>query len=131
MKITPLRYYQDDSPLNRKVIVRLIESEKNGRLQNSRLLEADDGTTAVETLRREIAEGRRVDFVLMDYVMVRSVYVCMYEVLCMLYMMLFQIRMNGLEAASIMRKELHYTGAIIGMLLGSLLGHHTYQIMSM
>ena len=77
MKITPLRYYQDDSPLNRKVIVRLIESEKNGRLQNSRLLEADDGTTAVETLRREIAEGRRVDFVLMDYVMVRSVYVCM------------------------------------------------------
>ena len=84
MKSTPLRYYQDDSPLNRKVIVRLIESEKNGRLQNSRLLEADDGTTAVETLRREIAEGRRVDFVLMDYVMVRTCYcnkgleVCMY-----------------------------------------------------
>ena len=39
--------------------------------------------------------------------------------------------MNGLEAASIMRKELNYTGAIIGMLLGSLLGDHTYQIMSM
>ncbi len=54
----------------------------------------------------------------------------MYE-MCMLYMMLFQIRMNGLEAASIMRKELNYTGAIIGMLLGSLLGDHTYQIMSM
>ena len=45
----------------------------------------------------------------------------MYEVLSMLYMMLFQIRMNGLEAASIMRKELKYTGAIIGMLYSSLL----------
>jgi len=31
----------------------------------------------------------------------------MYEVLCMLYMMLFQIRMNGLEAASIIT-SLHW-----------------------
>ena len=62
---------QDDSALNRKVIVKIIESEKKGRLQNARLLEADDGTTAVEVLRRELSEGRKIDFVLMDYVMVR------------------------------------------------------------
>ena len=52
------------------MIVKVIESEKKGPLVNARLLEADDGTTAVETLRRELAEGRRIDFVLMDYVMV-------------------------------------------------------------
>ena len=51
--------------------MKIIESEKKGRLQNARLLEADDGTTAVEVLRRELSEGRKIDFVLMDYVMVR------------------------------------------------------------
>ena len=56
------------------MIARLIESEKKGPLQNARLLEADDGTTAVGTLQRELAEGRQVDFVLMDYVMVREVW---------------------------------------------------------
>jgi hypothetical protein len=56
------------------VIVKVIESEKKGPLENARLLEADDGTTAVETLRRELAEGRRIDFVLMDYVMVWECY---------------------------------------------------------
>ena len=61
---------QDDSSLNRKVVVRLIESEKKGRLKNARLLEAADGASAVDTLRRELSEGRQVDFVLMDYVMV-------------------------------------------------------------
>eukprot|EP00597_Dinobryon_sp_UTEXLB2267_P019082 CAMPEP_0201105420 /NCGR_PEP_ID=MMETSP0812-20130820/45790_1 /ASSEMBLY_ACC=CAM_ASM_000668 /TAXON_ID=98059 /ORGANISM="Dinobryon sp., Strain UTEXLB2267" /LENGTH=1046 /DNA_ID=CAMNT_0047365263 /DNA_START=202 /DNA_END=3342 /DNA_ORIENTATION=+ len=84
----------DDSSLNRKVVVKLIESEKNGRLQNARLLEADDGTSAVEMLRQEMAAGRMVDFVLMDFVM---------------------IRMNGPEAASIIRKDLNYTGVIIGV----------------
>jgi hypothetical protein len=63
----------DDSALNRKVIARLIESEAKGPLKNARLLEADDGTTAVGTLQRELAEGRRVDFILMDYVMVGEV----------------------------------------------------------
>ena len=50
--------------------MKLIEGEKKCPLENARLLEADDGTTAVETLQRELAEGRQVDFVLMDYVMV-------------------------------------------------------------
>ena len=55
------------------MVVKLIESEKKGPLKNARLLEADDGSTAVETLQRELAEGRQVDFVLMDYVMVSEV----------------------------------------------------------
>ena len=58
--------------------MRLIESEKKGPLHGARLLEADDGTTAVETLRRELAEGRQVDFVLLDYVMVRDIIIIMY-----------------------------------------------------
>ena len=61
---------QDDSPLNRKVVIKLIESVKSGPLKNARLLEADDGTSAVETLRQELSDGRQVHFVLMDYVMV-------------------------------------------------------------
>ncbi len=53
--------------------MRIIESEKKGRLRNARLLEADDGTSAVEMLRQELAEGRQIDFVLMDYVMVKKI----------------------------------------------------------
>ena len=77
--------HQDDSSLNRKVIVRIIESEKKGRLRNARLLEADDGTSAVEMLRRELAEGRQIDFVLMDYVMVRHEEGTAPSVLCINY----------------------------------------------
>ena len=63
--------------------MKVIESEKKGRLRNARLLEADDGTSAVEMLRRELAEGRQIDFVLMDFVMVKKIrylIVCMYVV---------------------------------------------------
>ena len=56
--------------MNRKVMARIIGNEKRGRLAMTELLEADDGTSAVETLRAEMAAGRRVDFVLMDFVMV-------------------------------------------------------------
>ena len=108
---------QDDSALNRKVIVKIIESEKTGRLKNARILEADDGTTAVEMLRQELCEGRKVDFVLMDYVMVShpptafgvSKCMCMY-----LTVTDYQIRMHGPEAAIIMRQDIQYTGTIIG-----------------
>ena len=59
-------------PLDRRMTAKLIESEKGGWLKNARLMEAEDGTTAVvEALRRELQEGRQVDFVLMDYVMVK------------------------------------------------------------
>ena len=65
--------------------MRQIESEKKGRLKNVRLLEADDGTSAVETLRREMSEGRQVDFVLMDYVMVSRTYIHTYTVCCVIF----------------------------------------------
>ena len=52
--------------------MRLIESEKEGIFANATLLTADDGTTAVELLRNEMAAGRAVHFVLMDYVMVMA-----------------------------------------------------------
>ena len=56
--------------MNRKVMARIIGNEKRGRLAMTELLEADDGTSAVEILSAEMAAGRRVDFVLMDFVMV-------------------------------------------------------------
>jgi len=58
--------------MNRKVMARIISGEKSGRLAAAELLEADDGISAVETLRSEMAAGRKVDFVLMDFVMVSS-----------------------------------------------------------
>ena len=62
--------------------MKVIESEKKGRLRNARLLEADDGTSAVEMLRRELAEGRQIDFVLMDFVMVKKLrYLTVYMLL--------------------------------------------------
>ena len=56
--------------MNVKVVVRLIESEKEGIFANATLLTADDGTSAVKQLRNEMAAGRAVHFVLMDFVMV-------------------------------------------------------------
>ena len=56
--------------MNRKIMARIIEGDKSGPFASSVLLEADDGVTAVETLRSEMAAGRRLDFVLMDFVMV-------------------------------------------------------------
>lgn len=58
--------------MNCKVIARLIDSEKGGDgwLSNAVILTADDGTTAVQTMRDEIAAGREIHFVLMDFVMV-------------------------------------------------------------
>ena len=71
--------------MNRKVMAKIIESEKGcgfnggggGTNESSslpnlqvQLLEADDGVSAVEILRSEIAAGRTVDMVLMDFVMV-------------------------------------------------------------
>jgi len=52
--------------MNRKIMARII----SGRLATAELLEADYGVTAVDTLHAETAAGRKVDFVLMDFVMV-------------------------------------------------------------
>ena len=63
-------YIQDDSPLNRKIVMRIISAENGGRFGVVEFIEADDGSTAVEALRSEMAAGRSIDFVLMDFVMV-------------------------------------------------------------
>ena len=64
-----------------------------GRL-HPRILEADDGSTALDVMRGEMAADRAIDFVLMDYVM---------------------IRMNGPEAVQKMRADLGYHGVVIGI----------------
>jgi len=84
----------DDSGLNRKVLVRQLESETFGRGDKVVTQEADDGLTAIETMRAEAAAGRVFDIVLMDYIMVS---------------------MHGPEAVSIIRKDLLFTGSIIGI----------------
>ena len=58
------------------------------------ILEADDGSTALDVMRREMEADRAIDFVLMDYIMVR---------------------MNGPEAVQKMRVELGYRGVVIGI----------------
>ena len=56
--------------MNRKIMARIVGDVKEGPLAGSELLEADDGMTAVETMRSELHAGRTVDFILMDFVMV-------------------------------------------------------------
>ena len=58
------------------------------------ILEADDGLTALETMRNEMEAGRPIQMVLIDFVMVK---------------------MNGPEAVQKMRVELGYKGVVIGV----------------
>ena len=58
------------------------------------ILEADDGLTALGIMRKEAQNGRAIDIVLMDYIM---------------------INMNGPEAAQRMRAELSFRGVIVGI----------------
>mmetsp|Transcript_18254 Transcript_18254/g.25061 ORF Transcript_18254/g.25061 Transcript_18254/m.25061 type:complete len:144 (-) Transcript_18254:231-662(-) len=95
LTLSPLRFLiVDDSDLNRKVIVRQIESERKGRLSKTYIRQADDGLTALEVMREELQEGRHFDVVLMDYTM---------------------INMHGPDAATVMRKEFKFRGPIIGV----------------
>ena len=75
---------------------RMLESSVNKPVLGDgiRILEADDGSTALDVVRTETAADRAVDFVLMDYVM---------------------IRMNGPEAVQRMRADLGYRGVVIGI----------------
>jgi len=62
--------------MNRKVMVRLLESERHSLLSGASIQEADDGLTAVEALRSEMAEGGAgFDFILMDFIMVAGLIV--------------------------------------------------------
>ena len=73
----------------------MLESSANRSvLGDCSILDADDGTTALDVMRSESEAGRVIDFVLMDYVM---------------------IRMNGPEAVQKMRAELGYRGVVIGI----------------
>lgn len=73
----------------------MLEREDNIRILGQfNILEADDGVTGIEVMQAELAAGREITYVLMDYVM---------------------LKMNGPEAARKMRCELGYEGPIIGV----------------
>eukprot|EP01035_Chromulina_nebulosa_P045802 gene45802-biopygen31668 len=62
----------DDSSANRKIVRRMLQSSANKPiLGDCVILEADDGSTALDLMRSETAAGRVINFVLMDYVMIR------------------------------------------------------------
>jgi len=84
----------DDSYLNRKIVRRIIEGDKNF-FSSSQLQEADDGVTALEVMRTQTKVGLPpFDCILMDNIM---------------------INMHGPEAALYMRQQLNYRGIIIGI----------------
>ena len=73
----------------------MLESSANKSiLGDCSILEADDGFTALDVMCSEMAADRAIDFVLIDYVM---------------------IRMNGPEAVQRMRADLGYRGVVIGI----------------
>lgn len=73
----------------------MVENRANAAiLDNCSILEADDGCTALDVMRSEMAGGRRIHLVLMDFIMVH---------------------MNGPEAVQKMRAELGYDGIVIGI----------------
>ena len=77
------------------MVRRMVESQVNvAVLGDCAVLEADDGTSALDVMRSEAAADRVVDFVLIDFVMVH---------------------MNGPEAVQRMRSELGYRGVVIGI----------------
>lgn len=73
----------------------MVESRANAAvLGDCAILEADDGRTALDVMRSEMAAGRPIHVVLMDFIMVH---------------------MNGPEAAQKMRAELGYDGIVVGV----------------
>jgi CheY-like chemotaxis protein len=90
----PIRFLVvDDSELNRKMNWKSIKSDP-AIAACSNIFDADDGDTAVAALRALDEAGTPVDCILLDYVM---------------------LRMNGPEAAKVMRSELGYKGLIIAI----------------
>lgn len=51
-------------------MVRQLEGDTFGRAEKVFIQEADDGFTAIELVRAEIAAGRHFDIILMDFIMV-------------------------------------------------------------
>lgn len=90
-------YYSNGymSYLYRKIVKRVIERPDNVAIMGEcDLMEADDGLTALDVMRREFATGAVIDLVLMDFIM---------------------IHMNGPEAAQKMRAEFGFNGPVIGI----------------
>jgi CheY-like chemotaxis protein len=55
--------------LNRKIVRRIIEGAKD-EFPTACILEADDGTTAIEELKYQLENDLTFDIILMDFVMV-------------------------------------------------------------
>eukprot|EP00597_Dinobryon_sp_UTEXLB2267_P008080 CAMPEP_0170084348 /NCGR_PEP_ID=MMETSP0019_2-20121128/19592_1 /TAXON_ID=98059 /ORGANISM="Dinobryon sp., Strain UTEXLB2267" /LENGTH=563 /DNA_ID=CAMNT_0010300441 /DNA_START=238 /DNA_END=1929 /DNA_ORIENTATION=+ len=84
----------DDSELNRKIVKRIIDSDKES-FETCIFREADDGESALEVVRAEReATGVEFDFILIDYVM---------------------LKMHGPETVSFLRRDYNYKGIIIGI----------------
>jgi len=56
--------------LNRKIVRKILESSQDV-IPNQNIIEADDGTTAIEEVKKQMEVGIKFDFVLIDFVMVR------------------------------------------------------------
>ena len=79
----------------RKIVRRMLERQEHvSFLGVCEVIEADDGITALSALQLELAAGRAVDLVLLDYVM---------------------INMDGPEAAKKIRAEVGYIGPVVGI----------------
>ena len=61
---------QDDSQLNRKIVRRILESSQDV-FPHLNILEADDGTTAIEEVKKQMEADVKFDYILIDFVMVR------------------------------------------------------------
>eukprot|EP00597_Dinobryon_sp_UTEXLB2267_P018742 CAMPEP_0201113918 /NCGR_PEP_ID=MMETSP0812-20130820/78106_1 /ASSEMBLY_ACC=CAM_ASM_000668 /TAXON_ID=98059 /ORGANISM="Dinobryon sp., Strain UTEXLB2267" /LENGTH=617 /DNA_ID=CAMNT_0047377495 /DNA_START=109 /DNA_END=1962 /DNA_ORIENTATION=- len=84
----------DDSELNRKIVKRIIDSDKES-FETCIFREADDGESALEVVRAEReATGVEFDFILIDYVM---------------------LKMHGPETVAVLRRSYNYKGIIIGI----------------
>jgi CheY-like chemotaxis protein len=97
----------DDSAPSRKMLSRILMLNPLLLAQNLQIVEADDGDVGVEMLDRLIRAGRRIGCVMLDYTMVR---------------------MNGPEAAVLMRQRVGYTGLIVSV-TGNVLGSDLQRLL--
>lgn len=74
---------QDDSHLNRKIVRRILQSAAD-IFPELNFIEADDGASAIEEVKKQRDLGIEFDFILIDFIMVSEV--CMRE--CVLYFFL-------------------------------------------
>mmetsp|Transcript_985 Transcript_985/g.1324 ORF Transcript_985/g.1324 Transcript_985/m.1324 type:complete len:276 (-) Transcript_985:178-1005(-) len=83
----------DDSHLNRKIVRRILQSATD-IFPELTIIEADDGITAIEEVKKHRDMGIEFDFILIDFIM---------------------LTMNGPVASKILRESLGYKGVMIGI----------------